>query len=88
MSKNLLADFFQSQSDANRYLSANEQEALEEDFQKWYDGESKKLSFLATPLMRTMCENYHPNHVCIVTGTTAEISEGIECYKTNDFIVD
>lgn len=32
---NLLNDFFQSKSDANKYLTASQQESIENDFKNW-----------------------------------------------------
>lgn len=33
---NLLHEFFNHKSDANKYLDATQQEDLEKDFEKWY----------------------------------------------------
>ena len=40
------------------------------------------------PLMKYMAENHHPHTNCIVTGNTAEISEGIKCLKDDQYLVD
>jgi hypothetical protein len=40
------------------------------------------------PLMKWMCENYHPHTTAIVTGNTAELVEGMVYVKTDEFIVD
>lgn len=33
--KNVLHEFFNSRSDANKYLTASQQEELEKDFEEW-----------------------------------------------------
>lgn len=40
------------------------------------------------PLMKWLCENTHPHTTVIVTGTSAELVEGIESVITNEFVVD
>ena len=40
------------------------------------------------PLMKWMSENQHPHTTVIVTGTRAELVEGVECHLTDEFIVD
>lgn len=40
------------------------------------------------PLMKWMSENQHPHTTVIVTGTRAELVEGLQCHLTNEFIVD
>ena len=40
------------------------------------------------PLMKWLCENTHPHTTAIVTGNLAELVEGIESVKTNEFIID
>ena len=40
------------------------------------------------PLMKWLCENTHPHTTAIVTGNVAELVEGLEAVKTNEFIVD
>lgn len=50
----------------------------------------EKLTFEESvkPLMKWLCENSHPHTTVIVTGNTAELVEGIELIKTNEFIID
>jgi hypothetical protein len=40
------------------------------------------------PLMKWLCENTHPHTTAIVTGNIAELVEGLESVKTDEFIVD
>ena len=40
------------------------------------------------PLMKWMSENQHPHTTVIVTGTRAELVEGLQCHLTDEFIVD
>lgn len=40
------------------------------------------------PLMKWMSENQHPHTTAIVTGTRAELVEGLQCHVTDKFIVD
>lgn len=49
----------------------------------------EKLQKAAAPLLKLLCEDYHPHHTAIVTGTSIEISEGvISIPKIYDFVVD
>jgi len=48
-----------------------------------------KLLEAAKPLMKLLCEDYHPHHTVILTGTSVEISEGvIGIPNHNEFLVD
>lgn len=40
------------------------------------------------PLMKWLCENTHPHITVVVSGTIAEMLEGLESVKTDEFIVD
>jgi hypothetical protein len=40
------------------------------------------------PLMKWLSENKHPHTTAIVTGNLAELVEGVEVVKTDEFIVD
>ena len=40
------------------------------------------------PLMKWLCENKHPHTTAIVTGNVAELVEGVEVVKTDEFLVD
>jgi len=75
--KNLLNEFFNSKSDANKFLEASQQEALENDFQKWFD---EKMSFeLVMPiLIKYMATKHHPHTVAIVSSINAQVFEGIQ----------
>ena len=49
-----------------------------------------KLTFeeAVKPLMKWLCENTHPHTTAIVDGTLAQLVEGVESVKTNEFLVD
>lgn len=49
-----------------------------------------KLTFeeAVKPLMKWLCENTHPHTTAIVDGTLAQLVEGVENVKTNEFLVD
>jgi len=40
------------------------------------------------PLMKYMCENYHPHVTVIIDGTRAELVEGLKTVKCDDYIRD
>lgn len=40
------------------------------------------------PLMKWMSENQHPHTTVIVTGTRAELVDGLQYHLTDEFIVD
>lgn len=40
------------------------------------------------PLMKWLCENTHPHTTAIVTGTLAELVEGVENVITDEFVID
>jgi hypothetical protein len=50
--------------------------------------ENQTFEEAVKPLMKWLCENRHPHITVIVSGTTAEILEGLELVKTNEFIID
>lgn len=53
------------------------------------DGKSESpFESVAKPLMKWLCENKHPHTTAIVTGNVAELVEGVENIKTDEFIVD
>jgi hypothetical protein len=43
---------------------------------------------LTRPLIKYLCENYHPHTHVTVTSTTAELSEGIQAYTTDEYVKD
>ena len=49
-----------------------------------------KLTFeeAVKPLMKWLCENTHPHTTAIVDGTLAQLVEGVESVKTEEFLVD
>lgn len=49
----------------------------------------EKLRKAAEPLIKLLCEDYHPHVTAIVTPTSVELTEGICAIpKMYDFIVD
>ncbi len=47
------------------------------------------LEEIARPLLKYLCENYHPHVKVIITGTSIEVLEGIGSIPNiNDYIVD
>jgi hypothetical protein len=40
------------------------------------------------PLMKWLCENTNPHTTAIVTGNLAELVEGVEVVKTDEFLID
>lgn len=43
---------------------------------------------LARPIMKYLCNHHHPHTTIIISGTNAEILEGIESVGTDEFLVD
>lgn len=86
--ENLLHEFFNSKSDANKYLSATQQEELEQEFQNWIDFKSISFEFCVRPLMKHLSETHGPHSRAIVTSDHAELLEGELSYRTDDFIQD
>jgi len=50
----------------------------------------KSIGFdeVVKPLMKWLSENNHPHMTAIVTGNVAELVEGVQNVRTNEFIVD
>lgn len=89
MSKiNLLQEFFNSKSDANRYLEASEQERLEKEFQEWYEEKSNDLEFAARPLIKHLAEKHHPHTMAVVESDGVKLWEGLKSIPVKDYIVD
>lgn len=85
---NVLSEFFNSKSDANKHLEASEQEALEKDFQEWFDNKCKDASFAAQFLIRYLAEEKHPHAIAMVFPDAFSIYEGIESKQDESFILD
>lgn len=87
----LLHEFFNRKSDANKYLTAEQQEDLEKDFAEWVVNQKEGASGFeenVRPLMKYLAENHHPMTTCIITQDKAEVLEGAECFTTDEYIVD
>lgn len=52
------------------------------------DEQRNELLEAAKPLMKFLCENCHPHTQVFVTGTGAELTEGICAVKTDEFLKD
>lgn len=50
--------------------------------------EAQTFEQAVKPLMKWLCENTHPHTTAIVTGNVAELVEGVEVVKTDEFIVE
>lgn len=48
----------------------------------------KTFKDACNPLIKWLCENQHPHTTVILTSNKAELVEGLECYNTDEFIVD
>lgn len=49
---------------------------------------NEKLLEAAKPLIKYLAENWHPHVKCIVDATTAEVLEGQQMVKTEEFLRD
>lgn len=100
--KNLLHEFFNSQSDACP-LEASQQEKLEKEFEEWYnkkhsleqeeksmehDFNKKEFIKVVNPLIKYLAENHHPHTTIIIDSTHAELVEGVMAHTTQEFLVD
>lgn len=43
---------------------------------------------LVEPVMKYLCDEYHPHTTIIITGNSAEVLEGVECHRSDEFIND
>lgn len=84
---NLLHEFFNSKSDACP-LEASQQEALEKEFQDWFNERNKDLKFATEPLVKHMAENYHPHMLCLVDNCQVVLTEGLKSFENLDYILD
>jgi hypothetical protein len=48
----------------------------------------KQFEELARPLIKHLCENYHPHVTIIITPTSAELLEGEMAFSTDDYLRD
>lgn len=49
----------------------------------------EELKEAAKPLIKYLCENYHPHVTAIVTSTSIEVMEGVQAASNiTEFIVD
>jgi hypothetical protein len=50
--------------------------------------EEKTFEEVVQPVMEWLAKNHHPHVSVIIDSTHAELVEGIECVKTDEFIQD
>lgn len=79
--KNLLKDFFQHKSDANKYLTAEQQEELEKEFEAFVVGIIPTFDDVVRPVIKWLNDNMHPHAKVIVHTTGAECLEGVKITK-------
>jgi len=48
----------------------------------------EKFQELSKPLMKYLCDEFHPHVSVIITPTTAEISSGSHSFQTSEFVKD
>jgi hypothetical protein len=53
-----------------------------------YTMEKQTFEQAVKPLMKWLSENTHPHTTAIVTGNLAELVEGVEVVKTDEFLID
>lgn len=87
--ENKLHDFFNHKSDANKYLTADQQDDLVKEFGEW-EREQKNMHLPATvficsnfessarPLIKYLNDHHHPHSKVIVTCANAEVVEGVK----------
>lgn len=51
-------------------------------------GDENAFLEAAKPMMKYLCENYHPHVTVIIDGTKAELLEGLKTAKCDDYILD
>lgn len=86
--ENLLHEFFNSKSDANKYLEASEQEDLEKSFQEWHSSRKETFESAANPLIKYLAENHHPHTCAIVESDGAILWEGLKSIRNDKHIQD
>ena len=59
------------------------------DIMKENDKKLAELKEAASPLIKYLCENYHPHVTVIVTPTSIEVMEGVQAASNiTEFVVD
>ena len=51
-------------------------------------GDENAFKEAALPMIKYLCENYHPHVSVIITPNTAELLEGLKAFKTDEYIRD
>ena len=51
-------------------------------------GDENAFLEAAKPMMKYLCENYHPHVTVIIDGTRAELVEGLKTAQCDDYIRD
>jgi hypothetical protein len=50
--------------------------------------ENQTFEEVVKPLMKWLCENKNPHTYAMISGTAAELVEGVEVVNTFEFVVD
>lgn len=87
MNKNILHEFFNSQSDACM-LEASEQERMENEFEKWFEARPASFEDASEPLIKYLAENHHPHTMAVVESNGATLWEGLKHIENDKYIVD
>lgn len=87
---NILHEFFNYKSDANKYLNAEQQEDLENDFYEWVKNNGSVLSFneAVEPAIRYLFNNCDPHTKIYIDYSNAELLQGQKCHNLNNEIPD
>lgn len=74
----------------NNLISVIQKEHEENIRIKVHGAKEDENAFLeaAKPMMKYLCENYHPHVTVIIDGTRAELLEGLKTIKCDDYIPD
>jgi len=90
--KRLLMEQFDSENPIDPVFRLNDEwqekkKAFIEKGMKEYDI-TVEFEELAEPMIKFLCDNYHPHTTIIITPTSAEILEGIKTFATMEYLRD
>lgn len=85
---NLLNEFFNSNPEANKYLTSEQIEDLKKDFQEWHDKKSLSFVEVTEPVMKYISKYWNPMTRVIIDCNMAELLEGQLTHNNNSFIKD
>lgn len=86
----ILHRFFNSKSDANKYLTAEKQEELENDFDEWMskNGEYNNFKASVEPAIRYLLQNCDPYTKIYIDYSRAELVQSRNSHNLNNEIPD